>query len=166
MPFLVAGPGIKPGTYSAVPAVGYDLLSTFADLAGSAEKLPKGIEGGSVKDILLNGGRGEVRRSRPGLHFFRPLDSVLIRDGHKLRRTHRTGEIELYNLAEDLSETTDLAAKQPGLAKRMQAALEDWIEEIAATTPSPLDRRPRRNPHAGNRRQALALPSHLASARV
>ena len=146
VPFFVAGPGIKASTYSSVPVVGFDLLPTFADLAGSAEKQPKGIEGGSIKPVLLKNGEGIVRRPRHGLHFYRPLDSVLIRDGHKLRRTHRTGEMELYNLAEDLSETTDLAAAQPGLAKRMQAALEDWIQEIDATTPSLLDRRPRRRP--------------------
>jgi arylsulfatase A-like enzyme len=153
VPFFAAGPGIEPGSYSSEPVVGYDLLSTFADLAGSAEKQPKGIEGGSVKPVLLNGGRGVVRRPRVGLHFYRPLDSVLIRDGHKLRRTHRTGEIELYDLAEDLSETTNLVAAKPRLANRMQAGLEDWIKEIDATTPSPLDRRLRRNPRAGNRRQ-------------
>ena len=153
VPFFAAGPGIKAGSYSTVPVVGYDLLSTFADLAGSEGQPPKGIEGGSVKDVLLNGGKGEVRRPRAGLHFYRPVDSALIRDGHKLRRTHRTGEIELYDLSEDLSEITNLAASKPRLAKRMQAGLEDWIKEIDATTPSPLDRRPRRNPRAGNRRQ-------------
>ena len=153
VPFFASGPGIKAGSYSTVPVVGYDLLSTFADLAGSEGQPPKGIEGGSVKDVLLNGGKGEVRRPRAGLHFYRPVDSVLIRDGHKLRRTHRTGEIELYDLSEDLSEITNLAASKPRLAKRMQAGLEDWIKEIDATTPSPLDRRPRRNPRAGNRRQ-------------
>jgi len=146
VPFFAAGPGIEPGSYTSVPVVGYDLLSTFANLAGSAEKQPKGIEGGSVKPVLFNGGRGVVRRPRVGLHFYRPLDSVLIRDGHKLRRTHRTGEIELYDLAEDLSETTNLVAAKPRLAKRMQAGLEDWIKEIDATTPSPLDRRVKRRP--------------------
>ena len=146
VPFFAAGPGIESGSYSSVPVVGYDLLSTFADLAGSAEKQPKGIEGGSVKPALLNGGRGVVRRPRVGLHFCRRLDSVLIRDGHKLRRTHRTGEIELYDLAEDLSETTNLVAAKTRLAKRMQAGLEDWTKEIDATTPSPLDRRAKRRP--------------------
>jgi len=146
VPFFAAGPGIEPGSYTSVPVVGYDLLSTFANLAGSAEKQPKGIEGGSVKPVLFNGGRGVVRRPRVGLHFYRPLDSVLIRDGHKLRRTHRTGEIELYDLAEDLSETTNLVAAKPRLAKRMQAGLEDWIKESDATTPSPLDRRVKRRP--------------------
>jgi len=118
----------------------------LCDLAGSAEKQPKGIEGGSIKPVLLNGGRGVVRRPRVGLHFYRRLDSVLIRDGHKLRRTHRTKEIELYDLAEVLSETTNLAAAKPRLAKRMQAGLEDWTKEIDATTPSPLDRRAKRRP--------------------
>ena len=146
VPFIAAGPGIKAGTYSAVPVVGYDFLATFADLAGSPEKLPEGIEGGTVKPVLLNGGEGVVRRPRPGLHFYRPLDSVLIRNGHKFRRTHRTGEIELYDLSRDLSETANLAATAPRLAKRMQGALEEWIKEIDATTPSPLDRRVRRRP--------------------
>ena len=91
VPFFVAGPGIKPGSYSDVPVIGYDLLSTFAELAGSTKPMPRDIEGGSVKAVLLNGGKGAVQRPRPGLHFYRPLDSVLILDGHKLRRTHRTG---------------------------------------------------------------------------
>jgi len=152
VPFFVAGPGIKPGSYSDVPVIGYDLLSTFAELAGSTKPLPRDIEGGSFKAVLLNGGKGAVQRPRPGLHFYRPLDSVLIRDGHKLRRTHRTGEIELYNLAEDLSETTNLTTTNSLLAKRMQTGLEDWIRSIDATTPSPLDRRSRRNPRAGVKR--------------
>ena len=152
VPFFVAGPGIKPGSYSNVPVIGYDLLSTFAELAGSTKPMPRDIEGGSVKAVLLNGGKGAVQRPRPGLHFYRPLDSVLIRDGHKLRRTHRTGEIELYNLAEDLSETTNLTTTNPLLAKSMQTGLEDWIRSIDATTPSPLDRRPKRNPRAGVKR--------------
>jgi len=152
VPFFVAGPGIKPGSYSDVPVIGYDLLSTFAELAGSTKPMPRDIEGGSVKAVLLNGGNGAVKRPRPGLHFYRPLDSVLIRDGHKLRRTHRTGEIELYNLAEDLSETTNLTTTNPLLAKSMQTGLEDWIRSIDATTPSPLDRRPKRNPRAGVKR--------------
>ena len=152
VPFFVAGPGIKPGSYSDVPVIGYDLLSTFAELAGSTKPMPRDIEGGSVKAVLFNGGKGAVQRPRLGLHFYRPLDSVLIRDGHKLRRIHRTGEIELYNLAEDLSETTNLTTTNPILAKRMQTGLEDWIRSIDATTPSPLDRRPKRNPRAGVKR--------------
>ena len=123
VPFFVAGPGIKAGAYSAVPVVGYDLLPTFVDLAGLEGKLPEGIEGGSIKPVLLGNGEAVVRRPHVGLHFYRPLDSVLIRDGHKFRRTHRTGEIELYDLSRDLSETANLAATAPRLAKRMQGAL-------------------------------------------
>ena len=152
VPFFVAGPGIKPGSYSDVPVIGYDLLSTFAELAGSTKPMPRDIEGGSVKAVLFNGGKGAVQRPRLGLHFYRPLDSVLIRDGHKLRRIHRTGDIELYNLAEDLSETTNLTTTNPLLAKRMQTGLEDWIRSIDAATPSPLDHRPKRNPRAGVKR--------------
>ena len=89
VPFLVAGPGIKAGVYSAVPVVGYDLLPTFASLAGLEEKLPGGIEGGSIKPVLFDAGEGVVRRHRAGLHFYRPLNSVLIRDGYKLKGSDR-----------------------------------------------------------------------------
>ena len=33
VPFIVAGPGIKKGSESKVPIIGYDLLPTIADLA-------------------------------------------------------------------------------------------------------------------------------------
>ncbi|HAH98028.1 MAG TPA: sulfatase 1 precursor [Verrucomicrobiales bacterium] len=137
VPFIVAGPGIRAGSYSAVPVVGYDLLPTFAALAGLEGRLPDGIEGGSIKPVLFGKGEGIVRRPRSGLHFYRPLNSVLILDGYKLLCTHRTGQVEMYNLVEDLSETSNLASAQPHLVKRMQAALKEWIVSIDAATPSP-----------------------------
>ena len=66
VPFFAKGPGIEPGTYAPTPIVGYDLLSTFADLAGALKMVPTQTEGGSFKSILLNGGDGEVARPRPG----------------------------------------------------------------------------------------------------
>ena len=65
VPFFAAGPGIKSGSYSSVPVVGYDLLSTFADLAGSAEKQPKGIEGGSSQASPAQWRQGR-RSAAPG----------------------------------------------------------------------------------------------------
>ena len=49
VPFLVAGPGIKPGTQCDVPVVGWDLLPTIADLAGYSLPLPADLDGGSFR---------------------------------------------------------------------------------------------------------------------
>ena len=57
LPFFVAGPGVKPGSYSDVPVGGYDLLSTFAELAGSTKPLPRGIEGAPSRLFCLMAAR-------------------------------------------------------------------------------------------------------------
>ena len=53
VPFIVSGPGIKKNSESKVPVVGYELLPTIIDLAGSKIQDLDKIDGGSFKDILL-----------------------------------------------------------------------------------------------------------------
>ena len=43
-----------------------------------------------------------------------------------------SGRFELYDLAVDIGETTDLSAAHPGLVKDMRALLADHAAEIAA----------------------------------
>lgn len=144
VPFFAVGPGIKAGSYSTVPIVGYDFLPTFAELSGSSEPLPSGIEGGSFKSVLFNGGQGTVVRPRDGIYFSRQLDAVLIQENHKLIRTHRDGRLQLYNLNNDLSELNDLSKDQPGRTEDLHRQLLDWMESIDASTPSPHAPRVRR----------------------
>lgn len=144
VPFFAKGPGIQEGSYASTPIVGYDLLSTFADLAGALEGVTSQVEGGSFKGVLLNDGDGSVDRPRPGIRFYKQIDSVLIQGHYKLKRTHRTGELELFDLGEDLSETTNLAENRPEIAQAMLEELEDWINEIDAKRPSPHSPRGRR----------------------
>ncbi len=145
VPFFAMGPGIQPGSYSSVPVVGYDYLPTFMDLCGSSLSVPDQVEGGSIKSILLNGGKGKVNRAREGIYFYRQIDSVLIQDGFKFKHTHRTGQRELYNLNTDLSETKNLAEKRSKLTAQYHKKLGDWIASIDATTPSPESPRGKRS---------------------
>ena len=62
MPFFAVGPGIAPGSYSTVPIIGYDFLPTFMDLVEAQQSVPVEVEGGSFKPVLMNRGRGEVKR--------------------------------------------------------------------------------------------------------
>lgn len=53
-PSMVAGPGIAPGTRSDVPWAFWDILPTFAELAGATDKIGGSIDGVSfAKQILL-----------------------------------------------------------------------------------------------------------------
>ena len=144
VPFFAVGPGIKAGSYSTVPIVGYDFLPTFADLSGSKKPLPPEIEGASFKSVLFNDGKGSVKRPRDGIYFSRQVDAVLIQGRHKLIRTHRDGKLQLYDLDEDLSELKDLSKETPEKTAEMHKQLLSWMEDIDASTPSPHSPRRRR----------------------
>ena len=137
VPFFAVGPGISPDSYSTVPIVGYDLLPTIARLAGFTGDLPPEVEGGSFHAVLLNQGQGQVNRPREGIYFSRQVDGVLIQDDFKLIRTHRTGEVQLFHLGNDLSESNDLSSTQPEVTARMHQDLKDWMDANDVRTPSP-----------------------------
>jgi len=144
VPFFAVGPGIEAGGYSTVPIVGYDLLPTFEDLAGSSLPLPPEVEGGSFKSILMEKGQGSVKREREGIYFSRQVDAVHILNNHKLILTHKSGKQKLYNLESDLSEAKDLSESHPELRKKLFAELDDWMNDNDVRTLSPDAPRARR----------------------
>jgi arylsulfatase A-like enzyme len=63
IPFIIAGPGVEANSWSHTPIVGYDLFPTFCQWARiDRSKLPARIEGGSIAEIVSNGGNGSVQR--------------------------------------------------------------------------------------------------------
>ena len=78
VPLIVAGPGIKNGSESAIPVSGSDLLPTIIDLAGNKRiKLPE-IDGGSFASILLNKYNKKVKRAVNGIFFMSLIKMVLL----------------------------------------------------------------------------------------
>jgi arylsulfatase A len=64
-------------------------------------------------------------------HFLGGRSSTAIRVGDwKLIEFFDTGERELYNLKEDIGETTDLKLENPKKLDELQKMLIDWREEI------------------------------------
>ncbi len=107
VPFIVSGPGIKPGTRA--PGFSYlsDVLPTLCDLAGLT--IPKTVQGKSLKPVLL-GERRKVRDvlygaycggTKPGIRSVRKGDWKLIKydtmDGN-VRQT------QLFNLKQNPDE--------------------------------------------------------------
>jgi arylsulfatase A len=134
VPLVVSGPGINAKAYSNVPVVGYDIYATVLDLAAPGFALPKGVEGGSWKPVLLNGGKGTVTRPIDRMVWHHdvevPHPQTAIRKGdYKLLYYWDTKESFLYNLEKDVLETTNLATQQPALASSMLADIKAHIRQ-------------------------------------
>lgn len=105
---------IPPGTVSRLPTAFWDMLPTFAELAGTAS--PQGIDGVSIAPTLLG---------RPGqkVHeylYWEYANSVVVRLG-QWKGVLQAGKqtMELYNLAEDIGESKDVAAANPSIVAKI-----------------------------------------------
>lgn len=129
VPLLARWPGrIPANSTSDLPCYFPDLMPTLAELAGAAGHLPPGLDGHSLVPALL----GEELVGRP-----QPRHEMLYWEwgtGARFQRAVRTGNwkavvpapgkpLELYDLAADESETTNLAAREPGVVARIEAWL-------------------------------------------
>jgi arylsulfatase A-like enzyme len=134
VPFLVSGPGIKPGSNSDVPVIGWDLLPTIADLAGYKKPMPSAIDGGSFRSLLENQGNGVVKRPWEGFVFHRysdgyPHSSIRIGD-YKLVRFWKNGELYLFDLKNDIGETNNLAKKSPQKTQSLEKKLMVYLRSV------------------------------------
>ena len=135
VPFVISGPGIKPGSQCDIPVVQWDLLPTLHDLSKSVSPLPPGVDGGSLREVIERGNAGSVRRDAPGLifhytcHFHPPVSVIRIGD-YKLMRHLNSGEMKLFNVATDYAERQDLAQRLPEKAKEMDRILRQYVEKV------------------------------------
>lgn len=107
--------GIKQPGISTHPSAFWDFLPTAAQLAGVEHQIPPEIQGISFAPTLT--GRGEQAK-HPFLYWeFHELGGRrALRQGNwKLVQynLNKNGKAQLYNLAEDLSETQDVANHHP-----------------------------------------------------
>ena len=145
VPFVVAGPGIRAGSVSPVPVIGWDILPTVCELAGIAT-WPGAVEGGSLKPILLGSGKGSVQRSSDALVFHWPHyvyrggvtpGSAILVNGWKLLYWWETGDTSLFHLDSDLDESEDLSERHPARAGAMKKQLMEYLRDVDAQLPQP-----------------------------
>ncbi len=121
-PFLARWPGqIKAGTTSQHISAFWDMLPTFCDMAKI--RTPKNIDGISMLPTLL----GKKQKKHPYLYweFTERGGKQAIRQGNfkavKLNVSKNpNADIELYDLSNDLGETTNIADKHPKTIKAMK----------------------------------------------
>jgi len=118
---------IEPGTVSDLTVIGSDFFPTALEAAGLAPPAGRTLDGVDV--------------SGAGVHEPRPLywrwgGFVAYREGPwKIVVDEALGKPELYNLAEDRAETTDLAARETDRLAAMMARLRTLQGEIEAEGP-------------------------------
>ena len=136
VPFLVAGPGIEPGSVCHVPVTGLDILPTLADLAGFPDELPAELDGGTLRKVLAGG--SSVQRGRDFLIFHQAVGrraQTALRQGNwKLVKAWAAKSVELFDLSTDKSETANLASELPAVAGRLESSTDAFLDEVGAET--------------------------------
>ncbi|MEX2027732.1 MAG: sulfatase/phosphatase domain-containing protein, partial [Pirellulaceae bacterium] len=141
VPLIVRYPPlVKAGTTCAVPAMSIDLAPTIAELA-ELKDVPA-MDGVSLLPVLKE---AAADLSRPTLYWHYPhyhpggaTPYGAIRDGTwRLVEFFEDGKVELYNLADDVGEATDLAAMNPQKRGELLAKLQGWRKKVAAQVPLP-----------------------------
>jgi len=138
VPLIMSWPGtIPPRRIEAVPTSTADLPVTLAEVCGVA--MPTAVDGISLCS-LWSGGPAPRREA---LHWHYPHYSPqggrpgsAIRAGdYKLIEFHEQNRRELFDLAKDPSESTNLAEQQPERAAALAEQLHAWLREVDAQMP-------------------------------
>ena len=103
------------GTINSTPVIGFDLYPTFVEAAGGTLPMGYDIDGESLWQMLTNG--TAVTRESLFWHFpgylidskraQRPV-TVIRKGNYKLHHFYESAEYELYDIINDISETTNL----------------------------------------------------------
>ncbi len=126
VPMIVRGPTRVPAGVVSDHVWGFqDWLPTAAQLVGAG--VPEGLDGLPMADAFLDGRDGRVPPAHEqGLYweFHEGGFKQAMRLGDwKAVRKGVDGPVELYDLARDLGETTDLAATHPDVAADLGARM-------------------------------------------
>ncbi|MGD2175016.1 MAG: arylsulfatase, partial [Candidatus Brocadiaceae bacterium] len=116
VPTIARWPGkIDPGAVSEHVSAFWDVLPTFAELAGVEP--PADIDGISMAPALL--GRGDEQKQHEYLYWEHKGDQA-VRMGDWKGVRNKGGDIELFDLGADIGEKNDLAAGHPDIVARMR----------------------------------------------
>jgi arylsulfatase A-like enzyme len=141
VPFIVSCPGVTaPGSESDVPVITPDIPATIFALTGVGPDPVQPLDGRDLSAVLAGGtlDRDAIYWHYPHYHPGGATPYSAIRSGSwRLVHFYEDDRDELYDLASDPSETTDLVAKQPERARALRAQLDAWLAEVGGQLPVP-----------------------------
>ena len=143
VPLLITGRNVEVprGTCDAL-VTWEDIMPTLLDLAGVA--IPDGLDGRSLVP-LMRGEAESVRDAVFGMCHDAFANDFLIRDQLKYIRYRKTGEEQLFDLADDPRELHDLsadAARLEPMRRELNAHLQSHGDEAAAAPCAPCRNHP------------------------
>jgi len=138
-PYFIKVPGMGNGQKCSTPVTGTDFYPTLLELAGADLKPEEHIDGVSLVPLL----KGETISERPLIWHYPHYGnqggepSSIIREGDwKLIHYYEDGREELYNLKNDLEETTDVASENSEIVEQMSEKLFTMLDEMGARFPT------------------------------
>ena len=138
---LIRAPGVtRPGSVSHKPMISMDFFPTMLDLAGLPLQPKLHVDGRSLLSQLKGNDTGQrtLHWHYPHYHGSSWKPGASIRDGDwKLIEFYHYNNFELYNLAKDPGERTDLAKRNPRKAAELRAKLSAWQKRMKAKMPVP-----------------------------
>jgi arylsulfatase A-like enzyme len=141
VPLIVRWPDHVPaGTTSGHVGAFWDVMPTLANLAGAKDHLPEDIDGINFASALRSKG-AQLRHNFLFWAFYERGGARALRqkDWKIVQQPYHTPP-RLYNLKDDLGETTDLASKHPDMVKRLVALMDQ------SYTPTPRWKFPQKRP--------------------
>lgn len=142
-PLLIRWPGItKPGSICEAPITSTDFFPTFLDAAGLPVLPDQHKDGTSFVPLLKDPQTKEYKHAPLFWHYAHwgnqgGIPGSAIRDGDwKLIDFYWKKSPELYNLADDLAEKNNLAAKNPEKLAELKGKLDAWRKSVDAIPPA------------------------------
>ncbi len=127
VPTIVRWPGhVSPGSRSDRISGFEDWLPTILEAIGQAAAIPADVDGISLLPTLL----GDSQPDRPYLYrefgSYGGQQSIRVGDWKAIRQDMDRGklDVELYNLADDIGETMNVANEHPEVVKRLAALMQ------------------------------------------
>lgn len=128
VPFFFYWPGVTTSQKVSAVVQSTDLFSTLVALAGGEPSAYDHLDGISLLP-LISGAEQLTPRTIFGYRAYEDL-YVSARKGDWKLLAYRSGKKELFNIADDMSETTDMASEKPDIVKDLVADIIQWEKEI------------------------------------
>ena len=141
-PLIIRWPRkVKPGSLCDTPVVSTDYYSTILNVAKDSPVSARTVDGMSLMPLITQTGapdRKAIYWHYPHYHPGGTSPAGAVRYGDwKLIEYFEDGRLELYNLKDDLSETTNLSAQMPDMTAKLHKMLLDWRTSVNAVMPTP-----------------------------
>ena len=152
---------IAAGRRTEAPVTSHDFFPSILEAAGVQQPDDDRLDGHSFVPLLRPSASQPQEADRDTTHFWhyphlwgphgpglKPFTAVRSGDW-KLIYFYDEARYELYDLADDLGETTNLVEAQPAVARRLADRMRAWMRRVGAQSPvdratgSPVGRPPR-----------------------